>query len=124
MAKILIVDDEKMICEEFRDLLMEDNHEVDTATGGEEAIQKVMESQSRYDLIFLDVLMPRLEGRQVFEEIKKISGVPVAIMSGYMPPNKEKEVLALGAIACLKKPLDLARVKSLIKSVEEKKKPR
>lgn len=116
MAKILIVDDEKMICEEFRDLLAEENHEVDIALDGEEALKKVRGGE--YDLVFLDVLMPRLEGRQVFEEIKKISRVPVAIMSGYMPPNKEKEVLTLGAVACLKKPLDLARVRSLVKSVE------
>lgn len=118
MAKILIVDDEKMICEEFRDLLSEENHQVDIALGGEEAIQKVKEVQ--YDIVFLDVLMPKLEGRQVFEEIKKISRVPVAIMSGYIPPNKEKEVLALGAVACLRKPLDLARVKSIVKSIEAK----
>ena len=116
MAKILIVDDEEMICEEFRDLLQEENHQVDIAMGGEEAIQKVEETQ--YDLVFLDVLMPKLEGRQVFEQIKKISRVPVVIMSGYIPPNKEKQVLALGAIACLRKPLDLARVKSIVKSVE------
>ena len=120
MAKILIVDDEKMICEEFRDLLQEENHQVDIAMGGEEAIQKVSETQ--YDLVFLDVLMPKLEGRQVFEEIKKISRVPVAIMSGYIPPKKEKEVLALGAVACLKKPLDLASVKTILKSVETQRK--
>ena len=120
VAKILIVDDEKMICEEFRDLLQEENHQVDVAMGGEEAIRKVKETQ--YDLVFLDVLMPKLEGRQVFEEIKKVSRVPVAIMSGYIPPNKEKEVLALGAVACLKKPLDLSRVKSIVQSVAAKRK--
>ncbi len=119
MAKILIVDDEKMICEEFRDILQEDNHEVDIALRGEEAIKMVEEKQ--YDLVFLDVLMPRMEGRQIFEEIKKVSQVPVAIMSGYMPPNKEREVLALGAIACLKKPLDLNRIRSLLRSVEAQK---
>ena len=119
MAKVLIVDDEKMICEEFRGILQEDNHDVDICLRGDEAIQKVREKQ--YDLVFLDVLMPKMEGRVVFEEIKKISEVPVAIMSGYMPPNKEREVLALGAVACLRKPLELARIKSLIRSVEAKK---
>lgn len=116
MAKILIVDDEKLICEEFRTVLQEEGHDVDIAFDGVTGLQKIKESP--YDLVFLDVLMPRLEGRQVFEEIKKVSRVPVAIMSGYMPPNKEKEVLALGATACLRKPLDLARVRSLVKSIE------
>ncbi len=119
MAKILVVDDEKMICEEFSTLLQEENHEVDTALGGEEALRKVQDKE--YDLVFLDVLMPRMEGREVFERIKKISKVPVVIMSGYMPPNKEKEVLALGAIACLKKPLDLGRIRGIVRSIAEKK---
>ncbi len=119
MAKILIVDDEPQICEEFQDILHEEGHEVDTALCGDEAIRKVTEHH--YDVVFLDVLMPKMEGRQVFEALRKISNVPVAIMSGYMPPNKEREVLALGAIACLRKPLDLNRVKSLLRSVEVKK---
>ncbi len=119
MAKILVVDDEKMICEEFRDLLQEEGNEVDIATGGLEALEKVR--QSHYDLVFLDVLMPRMEGREVFEQMKKIRQIPVAIMSGYMPPNKEKEVLALGAVACLRKPLDLAQVRKLVEQVKANK---
>ena len=119
MAKILIVDDERQICEEFRDLLHEEGHDVETAFNGQDALQKV--GNASFDLVFLDVLMPRMEGREVFEKIKKICDVPVAIMSGYIPPNKEKEVLALGAVACLKKPLDLGRVRSLIDSLKPQK---
>lgn len=119
MAKILIVDDEKMICEEFREILQEDNHEVDIAVRGDEAIRMVTDRE--YDIVFLDVLMPKMEGRQIFEEIKKVRPVPVAIMSGYIPPHKEREILALGAVACLKKPLELSRVKTLLRSVEGRK---
>lgn len=118
MAKILIIDDEKGICEEFKDILEDDGHEVDSANNGPEGIEKA--SQQQFDLIFLDVLMPKMEGREVLERIKKVSQVPVAIMSGYIPDNKEKEVLALGAVACLKKPLDLGKVKKLITSVVSK----
>lgn len=118
MAKLLVVDDEKVICEEFRDLMEEDGHQVDTAFNGPEAIRKV--SEKEYDLIFLDVLLPRMEGRQIFEEMRKIRQVSVVFMSGYLPPNKEKEALSLGALACLKKPLDLELVKQLIQKAEEK----
>jgi len=114
MAKILVVDDEKFICEEFRDLLEEDGHEVEIALNGADALRKVAEKP--YDLVFLDVLLPRMEGRQVFEEMRKFSKVPVVFMSGYLPPNKEKEALNLGALACLKKPLDLDHVKKLIET--------
>ena len=119
MIKILVVDDEPHIRQEFREILEEDGHEVETAPNGREAIQKV--SEKKFDLIFLDVLMPRMEGREVFEEIKKISKVPVAIMSGYLTQNKEQEVLALGAAACFRKPLDLNRVRSLIDSIKDQK---
>jgi DNA-binding NtrC family response regulator len=119
MAKILIVDDEKGICEEFRDILLEEGHEVEIAFNGADALRKV--EDQKFDLVFLDVLMPRMEGREVFEKIKKISDVPVAIMSGYMPANKEQQVMSLGAVACLRKPLDLERVKSLVKSIKEQK---
>lgn len=118
MAKILIVDDEKGICDEFRDILMDDQHEVDAVTSGADGLIKVKEN--RYDLVFLDVLMPRMEGREVFEKMKAICKVPVAIMSGYIPQNKEQEILALGAVACLRKPLDLRKVRELIASLEGK----
>ena len=119
MAKILVVDDEPSIGEEFRIILQADGHQVDVALGGEEALQKLR--QNSYDLIFLDVLMPHMEGREVFEKIKSVSEVPVAIISGYMPRHKEKEVLALGAVACLRKPIDLNSIKDLVNSVSQKK---
>lgn len=118
--KILVVDDEPMICEEFRDILQDEGNDVDTALGGLEALQKIRDHQ--YDLVFLDVLMPKMEGREAFEEIKKINKtLPVAIMSGYIPPNKEREILASGAVAVFKKPLDLERVRSLVNSIKSQK---
>lgn len=112
MAKILIIDDEKGICEEFREILQEEGYEVDIAHNGAEGVEKI--AANEYALVFLDVLMPKMEGREVFEKIKKIKKVPVAIMSGFLPANKEKDVLALGAVACLKKPLDLEQVHKLL----------
>ena len=119
MAKILIVDDEKLICEEFSSILSEEGHQVDMAFNGIEAIEKV--KAAAYDIVFLDVLMPRMEGREAFDKIRAVSQVPVVIMSGYLPQHKEREVIALGALACLRKPLDLSKVRSLIHSVAAKK---
>lgn len=117
MARILVVDDEKLICEEFRDILEDEGHDVETALNGMEALQKVEDAS--YDIVFLDVLMPRMEGREVFEEMKKLNAsLPIVMMSGYLPPNKEQDVLRMGALACLRKPLELDRVRSLIASVQ------
>lgn len=113
MARILVVDDEEQICEEFKEILEEESHTVDVAHRGQEALDKIVEKD--YDLVFLDVLMPKMEGREVFEKMRRISPVPVVIMSGYLPQNKEQEVLNMGAFACISKPLDLKHVKALLK---------
>lgn len=120
MARILIIDDEKGVCDEFAGILQEENHEVDTALNANDGLEKIR-TQS-YDLIFLDVLMPRMEGREALDQIRKISETPVVIMSGYLPSHKEKEVIAAGAFASLKKPLDLSKVFGLIEKVLEAKK--
>lgn len=120
MAKILIVDDEKGVCEEFSEILRDEHHDVDTAANAMEGLGKIRANQ--YDLIFLDVLMPKMEGREALDQIKKISKTPVVIMSGYLPAHKEKEIIKTGALGCLKKPLDLSQVFGLIaKAVEMKK---
>ena len=116
MAKILIVDDEIGICEEFKNVLEEDNHQVDIALNGQQALRQVEENS--YNIVFLDILMPKMEGREVFQEIKAIRpSLPVVVMSGYLPANKEQDLLTRGALACLKKPLDLEHIQNLIRSV-------
>jgi DNA-binding NtrC family response regulator len=112
MGKILIIDDEKGVCDEFSQLLRDEKHEVDTALNAKDGIEKV--KKQNYDLIFLDVLMPKIEGREALVEIKKVSQTPVVIMSGYLPPGKDKDVLNAGAFACIRKPLDLKEIFGLI----------
>ena len=119
MAKILVIDDEAGICKEFSQVLEGESYEVDTALNAAEGLQKIR--SQNYDIIFLDVLMPRMEGREALEEIKKITQTPIVIMSGYLPPNKEKEIIHAGAFACLKKPLDLGHVFALIEKAQETK---
>lgn len=116
MAKVLIVDDEAMICEEFRDILQDEGHEVEVAMNGFEALHKIEETP--YDIVFMDVLMPRMEGRELLEKMKKIRKVPIVVMSGYLPAASEQDILSKGALACLSKPLDLERVKSLIEQAK------
>lgn len=120
MAKILIIDDERGVCDELSEILRDEHHEVDTALNAIEGLEKV--KIGNYDLIFLDVLMPKMEGREALDKIKKICSTPVIIMSGYLPGHKEKEVIRAGAMASLKKPLDLSQVFELIgKALEMKK---
>lgn len=117
MARILIIDDEKGVCEELAGILQEESHEVETALNAREGLEK-LQTQS-YDLIFLDVLMPKMEGREALEQIKKICKTPVVVISGYLPSHKEKEIIDAGALASLKKPLDLSKVFGLIEKALE-----
>ena len=115
MVRLLIVDDEKAICEEFRETMEHEGYQVDWALNGKEGLKKIREHP--YDLVFLDESMPWMAGDKVFEKIREQSKVPVAFISGFMTPSKERKVKALGALTCLHKPLDLDRVKSLIHTI-------
>ncbi len=104
-----------MICEEFRETLEHEGHQVDYALDGKEGLEMIQANQ--YNLVFLDSSMPEMDGKKVLERIRSFSPVPVALITGFMPESKEKEVLHLGAMVCLRKPLDLDRVKCLIHTV-------
>jgi DNA-binding NtrC family response regulator len=114
VAKILIVDDEISICEGFQDILSDEGHEVDAAKNVEDAIEKF--KVGNYDLVFLDCIMPRMHGQQVFEAMSHIRQVPVIMMSGYLSSSTEQEFLAAGICACLPKPLDFDKVKEMIQA--------
>ncbi len=115
MAKILIIDDEKGLCEEFRDIMQEDGHVVEIANNGAEGLQKIQDND--YDIVFVDVLMPRMDGTEVFSRIRQIKKVPVVIMSGFLPPGKGSQMISQGAAAVLRKPLDLKHVQKIIEDV-------
>lgn len=115
MAKILVVDDEADLCEVFSKILSDEGHQIDVAENGLIALQKL--EHADYDLIFLDVLMPRMEGREVLEAIRKRSQTPVVIISAYLSGDKEKEAMKLGAAACFHKPFDMKQVKKLIEKL-------
>jgi DNA-binding response OmpR family regulator len=104
-----------MICEEFRETLEQEGHAVDWALNGKEGLLKMQTEQ--YNLVFLDSAMPSMDGKKVLERIRHFSQVPVVLITGFLPESKEKEILHLGAMACMRKPLDLDRVRSLIHTV-------
>ena len=73
-TKVLVVDDEKMIVKGIRFSLLQDGYEVDTAYDGDEALQKATENQ--YDIILLDVMLPKHSGLEVLQQIREFSSVP------------------------------------------------
>ena len=77
--KVLVVDDEKLIVKGIRFSLEQDGMEVDCAYDGEEALQMIQEKE--YDIILLDVMLPKLTGFEVCQQVREFSNVPVVMLT-------------------------------------------
>src|SRR4029077_5412861 len=81
-VRILVVDDDLGICQSLRDLLTQEGCEVVVATGGREALTR-LESMA-IDLVLSDVVMPDLDGYQLFQEVRRrYTGLPVVLMTAF-----------------------------------------
>ncbi len=120
MAKILVIDDEAAIRKALKETLEYEQHQVDTAKDGFEALDKIKKTQ--YDIILLDIKMPKMDGLEVLDEILKISPeTPVIMITGHGTIETAVEALKKGAYDFLEKPLDLPRLLVAIRNALEKK---
>ena len=78
-TKVLVVDDEKFIVKGIKFSLEQDSMEVDAAYDGEEALQMIREKE--YDIVILDVMLPKLDGVQVCQQVREFSTVPILMRS-------------------------------------------
>ena len=77
--KVLVVDDEKLIVKGIRFSLEQDGMEVDCAYDGEEALEKIKSKE--YDIILLDVMLPKLTGFEVCQQVREFSTVPIVMLT-------------------------------------------
>ena len=77
--KVLVVDDEKLIVKGIRFSLEQDGMEVDCAYDGEEALNMAREHE--YDMILLDIMLPKMDGMQVCQQIREFSSVPIIMLT-------------------------------------------
>lgn len=121
-ALILVTDDDTGTCITLRNILTKKGYKVGIAHAGEEAI--VMTQKKAYDIIFIDVKLPTINGLETYLAIKEITPETVAIMmTGYRQEMSElvEETLNNHAYACLYKPLDMAEVLGLVDEIWKKK---
>jgi CheY-like chemotaxis protein len=112
--KILVVDDEPVICRLFSRILTDKGYEVDRAANGLEAVKKAKEED--FDLVFLDIVMPKMDGLETCRALKALKpDLPIVIMTGYAVEEKIHEALRLGAIECVRKPFDIDAIVEVIK---------
>ena len=77
--KVLVVDDEKLIVKGIRFSLEQDGMEVDCAYDGEEALQKA--NAAAYDMILLDLMLPKIDGMEVCQRVREFSDVPIVMLT-------------------------------------------
>ena len=78
--KVLVVDDEKLIVKGIRFSLEQDGMEVDCAYDGEEALK--MATENHYDMILLDIMLPKMDGFEVCQHIREFSDMPIVMQIG------------------------------------------
>ncbi len=113
--KVLVVDDEKLIVKGIRFSLEQDDMEVDCAYDGEEAVQKAKENQ--YDIILLDLMLPKLDGMQVCQQIREFSDVPIIMLTAKGEDMDKILGLEYGADDYITKPFNILEVKARIKAI-------
>ena len=118
VTKILVVDDESRMRKLLRDFLVKNNYNVIEAADGEEAVEIFMNTKD-ISLIILDVMMPKLDGYDVAEEIRKISKVPIIMLTAKSDEKDELKGFEYGIDEYITKPFSpkilVARVEAILR---------
>ncbi len=110
MAKVLVVDDEKLIVKGIRFSLEQDGMDVDCAYDGEEAVNKARDTE--YDVILLDVMLPKADGYEVCQSIREFSEVPIIMLTAKGGDMDKILGLEYGADDYITKPFNILEVKA------------
>lgn len=117
-SKILVVDDESRMRKLVRDFLVRNNYEVIEAEDGEEALEFFFETND-FDLVILDVMMPKMDGWQVCREIRAYSKVPIIMLTAKSDERDELLGFELGVDEYISKPFSpkilVARVEAILR---------
>jgi DNA-binding response OmpR family regulator len=113
--RVLVVDDEKLIVKGIKFSLEQDGMEVDTAYNGEEALQKA--SEKNYNIILLDIMLPKLNGFEVCKKIREFSAVPIIMLTAKGEDEDKISGLEYGADDYIIKPFNILEVKARINAI-------
>lgn len=113
--RVLVVDDEKLIVKGIRFSLEQDGMEVDCAYDGEEALD--FARQNQYDMVLLDVMLPKMTGFEVCQQIREFSNVPIVMLTAKGEDMDKILGLEYGADDYITKPFNILEVKARIKAI-------
>lgn len=115
MPRVLVVDDEKLIVKGIRFSLEQDGMEVDCAYDGEEAVE--LAKKTEYDIVLLDVMLPKLDGYEVCQAIREFSDMPIIMLTAKGGDMDKILGLEYGADDYISKPFNILEVKARIKAI-------
>lgn len=119
MHKILIVDDERAIRRTLRDILEMEKYEVDEAEDGLTCLVKI--KQDKFDVVILDIKMPKMDGMDVMDRLAELSpDIPVIMISGHGDIDTAVEAVKKGAFDFIAKPPDLNRLLITVRNALDK----
>ncbi len=113
--KVLVVDDEKMIVKGLKFSLEQDGMVVDCAFDGEEAVSYIKDNE--YDIILLDLMLPKLNGYEVCQQVREFSDVPIIMLTAKGDDMDKILGLEYGADDYMTKPFNILEVKARIKAI-------
>ena len=117
MARVLVVDDEKLIVKGIRFSLEQDGYEVDCAYDGDEAIERAKERE--YDVVLLDVMLPGHDGFEVCQTIREFSEMPIIMLTARGEERDELQGFDLGVDEYISKPFSpkilVTRVEAILR---------
>jgi DNA-binding NtrC family response regulator len=122
MSKILIIEDESSIRRVLTKILSEENnaYQVEEAEDGISGLEKIKNND--YDLVLCDIKMPKMDGVEVLEAVKKIKPeIPMVMISGHGDMETAIQTMRLGAFDYISKPPDLNRLLNTVRNALDKK---
>ncbi len=120
--RVLVVDDEKLIVKGIRFSLEQDGMSVDCAYDGEEALK--MAKENKYDIILLDVMLPKLTGLEVCQQIREFSNIPIVMLTAKGEDMDKILGLDYGADDYITKPFNILEVKARLKAIMRRMSPK
>lgn len=113
--RVLVVDDEKLIVKGIKFNLEQEEMEVEVAYDGEEALQKAKEQ--KFDIILLDLMLPKIDGLEVCQQIREFSNVPIIMLTAKGDDMDKIMGLEYGADDYITKPFNILEVKARMKAI-------
>ena len=115
-VQILAVDDEPLVLDSLRDTIEANGYQITTTSSSLEALKIITEK--RFSMVFLDLIMPDLDGSELFKRIREIDKhIPVVIITGYPHNEVLERAMEYSPFMVLKKPFDSEKILATIRSV-------